>query len=128
LSQTKFSTPQADVEPVLSVSPLYETSQRQAPSALATNEEFVVEYVSPLAATSTVTVCEYSGVPAHVASDGLKSLKVIVPPAVPVTPLSVAESLGMRLWAVEICELFWSTTTISVLQPLVVPTLLASPL
>src|SRR5215211_3415140 len=111
LMMVKFSTPQALVVPTLLASPLYSTRQRHVPSSLAMKLVFVVLYV-PLPLTLTVWVYAATR-PAQVASVGLKSLKVMVPPALPVAPLIVAKSLGMRLWAVLIAGLFGLTTSVS---------------
>ncbi len=118
------SIPQAIVKPSLFPSPLYVTSQRHVPSALATNVVFVVEYVAlPL----TFTACSRAGVPAQVASLGENSLNVIEPSAFAVAPLSVAESLGIRLCAVVPPGVFLLTTRISLVHTLVADVLLASP-
>src|SRR5690242_8990246 len=100
------------------------TSQRQVPSAPARNVVFVVLYV-PLPLTLTCWL--KAGVAEQVASLGLKSLKVIVPPALLVAPLMVAASLGSRFCAVLMPGVLGLTTRCSLVQALVAPLLLASP-
>src|SRR5207244_503487 len=75
----------------------------------------------------TLTVSVKSGVPEQVASAGLNRPNVIVPPALLVAPLIVAESLGSRFWAVVAFGLFFPMTSFSDVQSLVAPSLLASP-
>src|SRR5215472_16335149 len=76
----------------------------------------------------TGTVCVRTGVPEQVASVGLNRLKVIVPPAVDVAPLMVAASLGMRFGAVVIFGVLGLMMSFSLVQSLVAPLLLPSPL